>query len=46
MTELAAALGADLDGHAETRRMMSWLATQTMLVIRPLPAANMRQAES
>jgi GNAT superfamily N-acetyltransferase len=40
MAELAAALGADLDAHAETRAMMAWLAGQDGLAIRPLPAAR------
>ncbi len=42
MTELAAALGADLDAHAETRAMMAWLAGETMIPTRPLPAARTR----
>jgi hypothetical protein len=44
MRELAEALGADLDAHAETRAMMDWLDAQTMLTTSPLPAATRRPA--
>jgi GNAT superfamily N-acetyltransferase len=40
MAELAAALGADLGAEEETRRMMTWLAGQQSLAVRPLPVAN------
>lgn len=42
MAELAEALGADMDAHAETRAMMAWLAGETAIPTRPLPAARER----
>ena len=45
MRELAAALGADLDGDPQTSRMMAWLSDQHVLALRPLLAADSRSVQ-
>jgi len=40
--ELAAALGADLLAHAETRRMVEWLEGAGTIPVRPLPVVAAR----
>jgi GNAT superfamily N-acetyltransferase len=40
LSELAAALGADLEAHAETRTMMRWLEAHRIIKVEPLPATR------
>lgn len=40
LSELAAALSADLEAHAATRTMMRWLKANRIIKVKPLPATR------
>ncbi|MET1081786.1 MAG: GNAT family N-acetyltransferase [Burkholderiales bacterium] len=40
LSELAAALGADLEAYAETQTMMRWLEAHRIIKVKPLPATR------